>query len=210
MQNINRILLIAIFAVLSNISLFGQEVTCPTPKSWDYPDYPYNGVFTSSVILSINPDCILHYKYCWRTTPGYFDFAICEVALEGDCEGYKSVDTLIKYAATDLITNIRPWGNEVKECPDNSSTYWRQSTAACFSDFYWNPKTLKWTSYPCDNDGRERWCWTYYKYCWKWVNGERVLEETIVQRSQGGATCPPELILKPPYSPKLKCNSRCQ
>ncbi len=130
---------------------------CPTPLSWDFPGVPYIGENSRTIPLSLNPLCILHYKYCYRTTPLFCDFAITEVSLEGDCEQFKNIDTLIKYASRDLIANENPWQKEeIPECPKYTRFYYRQSTAACFTDFYWDPVTLQWTSIPCDADGLER------------------------------------------------------
>ncbi len=70
---------------------------------------------------------------------------------------------------------------------------------------------MVWTSWPCDNDGEERWCWTHYQYCWEWVNGSKVLKETAVGGNHmGGADCPPYLIIDGEEFPLLRCNSRCQ
>lgn len=177
---------------------------CPTPLSWDYPQYPYIGENTESVPLSINPLCILHYKYCYRTTPGYYDFAVTEVSLEGDCNQFTNVDTLVKYAARDIVANKNPWFAVIPACPEISAKFWRQSTAACFTEFWWDVQTLRWISVSCDSDGQERWCWTYYQYCWYWENGNKYLRETIVNRNMGGPSCPTITT----YG--KQCNQRCQ
>lgn len=177
---------------------------CPTPLSWDFYEVPFNGEYTEQVVLSVNPLCILHYTYCWRTTELYYDFAITEVSLEGECDQFKNLDTLIKYASRDLVSNHNPWGSTIPECPNLSPKHWRMSTAACFSDFYWDPITLMWTSIPCGDDGQERWCWSYYQYCWYWENGQQFLRGIEVERVFGGAPCPTNT------SYGLGCNQRCQ
>lgn len=188
------------------ILFFSMELhsSFPTPLSWDYPYIPYNGEYSASVVLTYTPLCILHYKYCYRTTPCCYDFAITEVSLEGDCNQFKNTDTLIKYASRDLISNVNPWGGVIPECPEQSSRHWRQSTATCFTDFYWDPVTLRWTSVPCDRDGQERWCWIYYQYCWYWNNNQRYLRETIIEFNMGGPPCPKF----DPYG--RRCNQKCQ
>ncbi len=193
--------------IISFIFLYsvGAKSACPTPLSYDFPLVPYNGEFTQSIPLSTSPLCVLHYKYCWRATTAFYDFAITEVSLEGECDQFKDIDTLIKYASRDLIANRNPWGaNQIPECPVYSNAFYRQSTAACFSDFYWDPLTLRWTSIPCDNDGLERWCWTIYQYCWEYINNEQYLRENIISFSMGGPPCPS-------FNPwGLGCNQRCQ
>ncbi len=199
MKKTSIYLIAFVFIALSNLN-----AACPIPLSWDYPNVPFIGENNASTLLSFNPKCVLHYKYCFRETPAYYDFAITEVRLEGDCAQFKNIDTLIKYATRDLITNKNPWGVKIPECPEISNKFWRQSTAACFTDFFWDPVTLQWVSYPCGDDGQERWCWTYYQYCWKWEGPNKYLQETIVNRQQGGPACPGET------SYGMKCNQRCQ
>ncbi len=107
-------LLITLVLLIANISLLAQpQATCPTPLSWDFPNVPYKGVYEATVVLSLFPPCKLTYKYCWRTTPAFYDFAICEVSLEGSgCNESTPIDSLIRYASRDLITNINPWGGK--------------------------------------------------------------------------------------------------
>lgn len=200
--------LISKIVLTMTILFLSYEVyaVCPTPLSWDYPTYSYNGEFSATVTLSYNPSCILRYTYCWRTTPCCFDFAITKVSLEGDCDNFKNVDTLIKYATRDLVANKNPWRTTIPECPEQSSGFWRQSTAACFSDFYWDPVTLQWVSVPCGDDGQERYCWSYYQYCWTYVNEMKYLQETLVERMFGGPPCPTTT----GTASGLGCNQRCQ
>lgn len=197
----------AFFGIIFGLLIFfsyNSKAACPTPLSWDFPDVPFVGEETRQVVLSINPLCVLHYKYCWRETALFNDFAITEVSLEGECDQFKNLDTLIKYASRDLISNIHPWSGEIPECPTMSEGYYRMSTAACFTDFYWDPIALMWTSLPCGDDGQERWCWSWYRYCWYVENGNQYLHEELDERNFGGPPCPTQT------SYGLGCNQRCQ
>ena len=183
------LVLLAIASVFVNIN--SASAVCPSPLSWDYPNIPYNGEFTRTMPANA-AGCVITYKYCWRTTPGYYDYVITDITYSGACGPYyNDVKALLDAIAVDLV-QVDPWGavGSIPPCPTLSPSVWRQGAPSCYAE-YWDPWTLEGSAIPCVEYSDASYCWFSYQYCWKYnpTTGKNELEPHVVAQGTSNNPC---------------------
>lgn len=179
------------------------QFSCPTPP--DYLSTPFTG--PNFRIINLTSTCQLKYYYCWRNAGPYHDMYICGMELIGHCSAlaYDILNNFEKYKdmmMLDAINNQNPWGmGRAPECCPPSTTTpcwtdwtWRMGNASCYSEFFWDPKTGKRISIPCND--KPMGCWDLVRFCWTWevdpITGERYQQLHKEKRVyMYGANCPP-------------------